>query len=226
MIKATKIIHKEQFRIKVDLPYNRECTARIRQIEDAKWSATHRAWHIPYTKQAFGKLKILFPDVEVETTDENIARKNMPRETVSIAKPDTMPPYASMSGAEEPDLPKITSILIEVIGRKIILKMPKSELDVKFVLTFRYARWDKTNRLWIVPNYPNNLELMKEYFKDRISQVILHKEVEIKTGESSRQIASTDVVVVKTKAGRLRLIFGFNKALTAAIKKNAFLELG
>jgi hypothetical protein len=68
MIKATKIIHREQTRIKVNFPYNQAHINLLRQIEDSKWSATHKAWHIPYTQQAFSQLKMLFPEVSIEKT--------------------------------------------------------------------------------------------------------------------------------------------------------------
>ncbi len=59
MIKATKIVHRNRNRIKVDLPFNHASIALLRQIEDVKWSQIHKAWHIPYMKEAFTKLKHL-----------------------------------------------------------------------------------------------------------------------------------------------------------------------
>ncbi len=52
--------------------------------------------------------------------------------------------------------------------------MPKNETDVCFVMTLRYSKWDKEQRFWVIPNYALNLELIQEYFKGRISQVIVH----------------------------------------------------
>jgi integrase/recombinase XerD len=57
MIKATKIIHREQTRIKINLPYNQAYISLVCQIEEATWSAAHKAGHIPHTKQAFNQLK-------------------------------------------------------------------------------------------------------------------------------------------------------------------------
>jgi len=208
MAKATKIIHRGQNRIKVDFPFNHACIALIRQIEDATWSTTHRAWHIPYTKQAFQKLKSLFPDIEI---DKPHVEPHKPTEIEAATK------------IEKVGLPQVSSVLVEVIGKKIILKLPKNEVDTKFILTFRFATWDKNQRFWIVPNYASNLEIIKEYFKDRISQITVHQLVEIKTTENKQyKLAEKDVLGIQTKTGRLRLIFGFNKALTVAIKKMPF----
>jgi hypothetical protein len=65
MIKASKIFHRNQFRIRVDFPYNQSFISILRQIEDARWSQTHKAWHIPYDKQSFAKLKSHFSDIEI-----------------------------------------------------------------------------------------------------------------------------------------------------------------
>jgi site-specific recombinase XerD len=212
MIKATKIIHKEQIRIKVDFPYNQESIALLRQVEGAKWSATHRAWHIPYNKEAFGKLKSLFPDIVVDTPEKAKAQ--------TVEKPK---PAVTVPKTEEVSLPKVSSVLVEVVGRKIVLKLPKNEIDTKFILTLRFSKFDKVQKVWLVPNYADNLELIKAYFKDRISQITIHKEVEVQTSsETKHKIGEKDILVLRTKVGRLKLILGFNKTLTTAIKKMPF----
>ena len=47
MVKLSKILHREETRIKVDCPYNQEHIALLRQMEGAKWSQTYKAWHLP-----------------------------------------------------------------------------------------------------------------------------------------------------------------------------------
>src|SRR5664280_582805 len=66
-MKATKVTHHKEIRIRVDFPYNSLLTLQLKQIPDAKWSKTMGAWHIPYTKEAFNQLKELFPELTVET---------------------------------------------------------------------------------------------------------------------------------------------------------------
>nr|MBP9884438.1 hypothetical protein [Chitinophagales bacterium] len=63
-MKASKIFHRNEHRIKVEFPHDAETAARIKQLTDAKWSATQKAWHIPYNKIAFAELKKMFPGVE------------------------------------------------------------------------------------------------------------------------------------------------------------------
>lgn len=137
-IKAIKIIHRGETRIKVDFPYNQAFIALLKQIENAKWSATHKAWHIPYTKEAFGKLKSLFPDILIDSIQEK------KEEITQEEKPKT----DSIIASKEVRLSAISSVFIEVIARKIILKLPKNEIDTKFILTLRFSRWDKLQKVW------------------------------------------------------------------------------
>lgn len=208
MIKATKIVHHNRNRIKVDFPFNHACIALLRQIEDAKWSQTHKAWHIPYTKEAFTKLQHLFPSLIIEPTDA----------------PLQSPEYQPVDSIKTPKipLPQRTSVIVEVIGKKIILKMPKNDADIRFVMTLRYSKWDKEQRFWVIPNYALNLELIQEYFKDRISQVIVHQEIAIHSDGNGIVLAKNEVRCIKTTTGRLKLLFGYNKSLTTAIKKMPF----
>lgn len=69
-MKISKITHRDETRILVNFPYNTEMVSLLRQINNARWSKTFGAWHIPYTKEAFNQLKSLFPDIEYETTTE------------------------------------------------------------------------------------------------------------------------------------------------------------
>ena len=70
-MKVSKIIHRNETRIRVDFPYNNEMVSKLRQIPDAKWSKTFAAWHIPYTKEAYEKLCNIFPDVEILSEKTN-----------------------------------------------------------------------------------------------------------------------------------------------------------
>lgn len=56
LMKASKILHNGKERIKVEFPYNHIFIEKLKQIDDAHWSKTHNAWHIPNTKISFEKL--------------------------------------------------------------------------------------------------------------------------------------------------------------------------
>lgn len=113
-------------------------------------------------------------------------------------------------------------IQAEVIGKRIILKMPKSDADVKFVLTLRYSKWNREGYFWEIPHYPGNLERIQQHFGERLSPVIRHEIVSLDSTEQSRKVDKNQVLVIKTRSGRLRLIFGYNLSLTKTIKSIPF----
>lgn len=131
-MKAEKINHRGIDRIKVDFPFNNEIANRLKTISDCKWSRTHKAWHIPYHQDALLLLKKLFPEVE-------------------YAFPEALAAIDTPEDATKPVIVK-TSISIFVLGRKIVLKLPKNQNDIDFLLSFRFSRWDAQNKCWNIPS--------------------------------------------------------------------------
>lgn len=217
-MKASKIKHKNEYRIKVDFPFDRQNVQKIRQIPDAKWSESLNSWHIPYATSAFEMLKGLFPGVEYfkKTVCER------PSVMVDIKSPGS----ASEISAEIKQIApktsnyiKHTGVSILVFGKNIAIKIPKNELDTRFILSLRYSRWDAKKWCWIVPNYSRNLDLLKSYFKERITELVVHEKIEpIANVDKGRIVGRNDLLIIKSIGGRLKLIFGFNKELTKAIK--------
>ena len=220
-MRATKIIHRGESRIKVDFPYNQEIAALIKQIPDAKWSRTYGAWHIPYSSAAFNQLKTLFPEIQYPnklSPDKNETVKDIVVPTKIIDKAESVP-----ENREPKSKQYHKGINIDVIGRQIIVKMPKNESDIKFIGLLKYSRWDAKQYYWIVPNYPGNLDLINDHFKNRISELIIHDDFEVKTStEEKRTIKANELLIIKTISRRLKLIFGFNKELSYLLKKMPF----
>lgn len=164
-MKAKKIVHEHEERIKIDFPFSQEIVSRIRQIPDARWSRTHGAWHIPYSKDTYNQLIRLFPDIEVPQlyNDETIADTKSEAKTEIVEKVVPTPARQSFTDKNE--------IAIELSGKSIFLKMPKNETDIQFIRTFQYVRWDNAHFRWVVPIYGKNLELIKNYFNTRITRI-------------------------------------------------------
>ena len=145
-MKASKIVHKDEERIKIVFPFNQEIASKIRQIPDARWSKTHGAWHIPYSKESYNQLVTIFPGVEISPL-QTIEKVLPDIETTQIEideKVITLPEVQS--------LPNKNEIVIEISGKRLFLKMPKNETDIQFVRTFEYIRWDNSHLKWVIPN--------------------------------------------------------------------------
>ena len=206
-MKASRIMHKNENRIKIDFPFDSKVAGKLKQIKDTRWSKSLKAWHIPYTKEAFDQLKTLFPEVEYK-------KNNQLDKTVKVYK---TPAIIINNKVPENKSKRLVSII--VFGRNIAIKLPKNDSDTLLLLSIRFSRWDAKKYCWIIPNYPGNLDLLKDYFKDRINELVVNEEIEVNAGSSAeRKIGKDDLLLIKTKAGRLKLIFGFNKAITKVIK--------
>ena len=109
---------------------------------------------------------------------------------------------------------------MEVIGRKILVRMPKNDTDVKFLITLRFARWEKDQFLWSIPHYPGNFEMIKNYFGNRISEIKIHEEIDnnIQNSVSKPKFSKNEVLIFKTKSKRLKLIFGYVPELAKCLK--------
>lgn len=209
-MKASRILHKDEKRIKVDFPYDNAITAKIKQIPDAKWSQSNRAWHIPYTKSSFEQLKTLFPQIEYETKISEV--KNEIKENI------VLPIKATEAPVSKP-FKNNKGVSIHVFGKKIAIKLPKDNVDTRFILSFKYNQWDAKQFCWIVPNYKNNIELLKDYFKDRITELIIHEIPKATTSaDNERSVGKNELLIIKTKANRLKLFFGYHKELVKAIR--------
>lgn len=206
-MKAEKIEIGGEFRIKVEFPYNQETARLIKQIPDAKWNQTMKAWHIPYQKHTFSLLKSLFPDLDYP------GKRDV----------QTIGPGHQMSQQPNKAVTAQADVVIEVIGRSILIKIPKNQLDIHFIRSLKFSRWDKQAYQWVVPNYPGNLDLIRDFFKGRIREIIVHNEFQVHTAkEGPRTIKTNQLLMIRTDNGRIKLIFGFSKKLTEAIKKIPF----
>ena len=250
MIKISRIIHRNQERIKVDFPYNQSIASQIKKIADAKWSQTHRAWHIPYTKEAYRTLKELFPDLSFQKEEKEIKTKDVKSGKESdinnrnLAKSDILNQKKEVSfyqkledkiikstdknskntiGNQSATFYKKSKIYVEAIGRNIIVRLPKNKTDIAFLQSMRYSRWINHQFFWQIPNYGNNLEIIKNYFGDRIYKLTIHKIIDLNNEKSHhKKIKENQILVIKTNANRLKIIFGYINELSSFIKNYPF----
>ncbi len=208
-MKASKVEHRGEQKIKVDFPFEPNLVSKLKQIKGASWSKTHGAWLLPYNRESFNELKSTFPAIEyAEKTEE----KNAPK-----------PIEADLPKAIESNevLPANTAaVVITISTKKIGIKLKKNEQDTRFLLSLRYCRWDKKNYTWIVPNYGQNLSLIKDYFKERVSEV--HTIEELNEEGSSRPkvvAAKGELIIIRTIQNRLKLFFIHETELVKEVKR-------
>jgi site-specific recombinase XerD len=162
-----------------------------------------KAWHIPATPEAIGKLKMIFPEVGYEEQKTPASANN-----AEILQTESSNPKPS--GDQQ--------IAIHVLGRKIIIRMPKNEADVLFIKNLKYSSWDKRNFCWILPNYPGNLELLKNYFGARVLSLVVTETLDYQIKGIKRTMASDEMLLIKTQSGNLRLIGLYKKEILEELR--------
>lgn len=204
-MRATKIILSGEARIRVDFPFNRETVLKIRQIADIRWSREMKAWHLPYRRDAFEQLKSLFPEVTYPNHEARTPAQVQTRNSISLKPEDK------------------AFVKIEVLGRKILLTLPKDQTDIQFIRGIRYSHWNGDQFWWEVPNFPGNLDLIREYFRERIDELIFQDELSVgPEGASVRHIRRNELLIIKTTTGRLKLILAYNTEMIRIIRKFPF----
>ena len=232
-MKASKILHRSEIRIRVDFGYNAELMSKLRQIADARWSKTMGAWHIPYTKEAFGQLKERFPDVEYEAkakpilaskeastkinSNENISQiKHLIKKNVDAV--DNTEKNVLLKKVNVSDKLK-SKIEITITPIHLFVKLPKNETDIQFLKSFKYAKWDQANFHWVVPNYKRNLSLLQSYFEQHSLQI--NEKVPLRVINETEQpiIDKWQLLAVNIHNRVLKLYFIYNQAVIEAIKQ-------
>jgi hypothetical protein len=196
---VSRIIHSGEPRLKLKFEYDREIITKVKTLNDCRWSRTLGAWHIPDNESGVNRLISVLGN-EMLVFDKGI----LPEAQVNTS-------YTSQ---------KEKGISIEVINRKIRIKMPKNDSDIAFIRTLRYSRWLTKDFCWEVPDYPGNLDLISDHFGKRIASLIQHDAIEIAPGNTKkRAIGRNEVLLLKTQNGRVKIFAGYNKELINVIKK-------
>jgi integrase/recombinase XerD len=141
LIQISKIFLHNEWKIGIKSEYDQIIISKIKQLPDARWSNSLKIWHIPYTNESYINLKGQFKDSEIEIKYKN--------DETFISK----------------------DVTISIIGKQIYIQIPKNKADIQFIRTFKYVRWEKIEFRWVIPNRDQNLNLLKNYFKDRINKI-------------------------------------------------------
>ncbi len=201
MIEISKILHRDQERLKLVFPFDRNLIARVKQLEGAAWSRTHKAWHLPFSADA---LDAIIKQIGIENL------KLLP-EVQQLQQTNDSKPEADVAQR---------NVRIILINNKIRIHLPKDERDIKFIRALRYSRWLPKDFCWEVPDYPGNIDLIKDHFGDRIASLSQVETMDVKAEAFQKpSIKRSEVLLLKTRSGRVKVFAFFNKALIDAIKQ-------
>ncbi|MBP7220093.1 MAG: hypothetical protein KA995_06700, partial [Paludibacteraceae bacterium] len=190
---AEQIIHRNENRIKVVLPYDSLLVSKLRTIQGASWSQTLKAWHVPHNKVTVTQLRTLFPALDFRQAKPIKNEKSISDNTKELAE-HTIEQTKNLTNHldntqnkqlddNQIDIRNKANIHITITDKRLYIKLPKNDTDTQFLSSFRFVQWDKNNLQWILPNYGKNLELIQSYFDKR--SVDIHHEKERKISSNS-----------------------------------------
>lgn len=178
-IYAKKVFHRDAWCISLIFEYDFNKISKVKTLTNAKWSRTMNAWYIPYSNDAYKELKNTFPEVKIEgKTSEQKEDKKV--DEIEINPLLILKKTMAANTITKADFEEKERIKISVSGKQIALKMPKNETDIEFVRKFKYVRWDDIDLKWIIPNWGRNLDLLKNYFNERIGTLEIVPTVVVK----------------------------------------------
>ncbi|MGC3977816.1 MAG: hypothetical protein QM751_05995 [Paludibacteraceae bacterium] len=213
-LQISKVYHRGDWRICIRTDYDKEIAAKIKQLPEAKWSKTMNAWYIPYTNSAFKELQHSFTEIEI------IGEKNKQVHTVQNnqpSKPITLDDNVRHAPHKEAIIK--ADVEITVTQSYIYIKLPKKEADTQFLLSFRYTRWQKTTKHWIVVNYKNNLERIKQYFSTRNVEITEHKSLVSDIDIYQPEFNRNELLALNFSNRTINIYFVYNRDIINQIKK-------
>lgn len=220
-MKATKITWQQEPRIRVDFTYDPVKVQQIKTIPNARWSNSFKAWHIPYSKEAFNQLKKLFPDVEIEVNKEAHQTDMQPEAINNPPRLKLVLPSEKTTEKKKQDLDS-SAIEITVSAKQISVKMPKNDTDVQFIRSFRFFRWNKSGFCWIIPNYKDNFEKIKTYFGERKIILTDNSASQLNVNSTSAQqptFEHNELFVKNVSHKQLKVYFVYDKSIALQVKR-------
>jgi site-specific recombinase XerD len=216
-VRVESIIHKGKKRIKVILPYQHGYIEKIKQVQGRRWSRSKKCWYIPYDKVSYNALKATFADVGILLPGSSQEQEKQKHIIAGEEKIKSQPEKSTMLEENQSNDGQVKLI---ITSRKLFLQLKKQEVDLRFLRSLRFARWNERTYLWEVTHSEQNLQLLRHYFGKRLTeQELAHPE---DVTNNQRQQRPDHELSIAVREGRLRLIFAYDQALITFIKKLPF----
>ena len=214
-IRVESMMHQGVKRIKVILPYEHDYIEKVKQVPGRRWSQSKKCWYVPYDKSSFEALKALFADVGILLPE----RKSLTPDKKQLEKgsPQALKKEQSLHINESRGEANHDQVKLIITPRKLFLQLKKQEADIRFIRNLRYARWNDRTYLWEVTYSEQNLQLLRHYFADRLSEQELSHPEELTAHQQKRYPGHELSIAVK--GGRLRLMFAYDQGLITFIKQ-------
>lgn len=196
MITIERKEHRDLEVLFIKFPFDQEIISMVKQHSESKWSNSNKAWYIPYTKKSLEDFSKIFPDINISDYYKDF---ESPNKKLVITK-----------------ILDNSRVRIEFNYNIIRIYFPYNQDDISFMKEFYNCHWDDKLRCWVLPNYDDNLTMLKLRFGKRLLSI---KQIEDKNN-SIRNLCATITIPpeVKIEADKLRLWMEHKRYSKSSIK--------
>lgn len=195
MIKTEKNRHRDMEVLFIRFPYDKDIISMVKSHAESKWSNSNKSWYIPYTKKSLEKFSKIFPDISLSDYYKDFEDKQKNK-------------YVTKSSNS------IVRIRFNYSTLRVYL--PYNQDDISFMKEFYGCHWDDKLRCWVLPNYDNNLTMLKLRFKERLTEIS-----EIENGNRKTRNSGFAIEIkpeVNIEAEKLRLWMEHKRYSESSIK--------
>ena len=186
------IVHRNEKRLLVEFPYDVELIGILKKVEGAKWSQTHKSWHVANNPDKLKELFRVFKGfASVDTTavfdkvpffteqkpvvklkagvydDKSEKAKGRVGDGVTLRQAQCDNKLEKGKEGEplfDPER-KGRVVMMEIVDeKKIILRFPFAKANVAKVKTLPYYTWNKEGKYWSFPYTENIKKEIESYF--------------------------------------------------------------
>ncbi len=193
-ITVSPMLHENQERIRVDIPYAPAMIQKIRTVSGARWSAVHRCWHVPKTPDNWQTLQQLFGEIKIVAA---------PAPEQASALPLSPPPKMPASPLAERFAPDRISLLPLPTEKDLMgLHLPGGlvPMHLATVKNIHGRRWDPEMKVWKIPYTKLTLRFLEKYFPGLLDWTFKpDDDIPERLEEAPKHVPQTKATVIPAK---------------------------
>lgn len=178
-ISLKKIWHRGRYRIAIFFDKNDLLIRQRLKRIGARFSRTHRCWHLPYSKENYNMLQRHFDGIIIENTANKVVTKNLnvqasaheERKHLLIAQKSELSlshPVEAGNSTHKPDEyqidPRLSLEILDAVGKYWVLKMHYVESYVKALRKVKGVHWNVTHKVYMLYRHPKVKQKVEEIF--------------------------------------------------------------
>lgn len=179
-ITLKKIWHRGQNRIAIFFRWDDIKTRQKMKKLGARFSKTHRCWHLEYNKPNYHLLKKHFEHIKIENSTSSKHKQKASSAQASVQKerqhlPIAQPSERSLSHPEKAGNsthkseefqidPRLKLKVLDPVGKYWVLSMNYVEKYVKSLKKVKGVHWNGTHRVYMILRHPKAKEKVEDIF--------------------------------------------------------------